>query len=50
VARCAFTVTDLHRLPSAGLPAHPSTASIIELHMVPTDCIWIPPPKVEVDK
>ena len=27
VARYAFTVTDLHRLPSAGLPAHPSTAS-----------------------
>src|SRR5665811_2260783 len=25
VARYAFTVTDLHRLPSAGLPAHPST-------------------------
>ena len=24
----AFTVTDSHRLPSAGLPAHPSTASI----------------------
>ena len=24
VARYAFTVTDLHRLPSAGLPAHPS--------------------------
>src|ERR1019366_6359663 len=27
-ARYAFTVTDLHRLPSAGLPAHPSTTSI----------------------
>jgi hypothetical protein len=25
VARYAFTVTDFHRLPSAGLPAHPST-------------------------
>lgn len=25
VARYAFTVTDLHRLPSAGLPTHPST-------------------------
>jgi hypothetical protein len=28
VARYAFTVTDLHRLPSPGLPAHPSAASI----------------------
>ena len=28
VARSTFSVTDLHRLPSAGLPAHPSTASI----------------------
>jgi len=28
VARYAFTVTDFHRLPSAGLPAHPSTSSI----------------------
>jgi hypothetical protein len=27
VARYAFTVTDFHRLPSAGLPAHPSTTS-----------------------
>ena len=27
MARYAFTVTDSHRLPSAGLPAHPSTAS-----------------------
>jgi hypothetical protein len=27
VARYAFTVTDFHRLPSAGLPAHPSTSS-----------------------
>ena len=25
VVRYAFTVTDFHRLPSAGLPAHPST-------------------------
>jgi len=25
VARYAFTVTDFHRLPPAGLPAHPST-------------------------
>ena len=28
VVRYAFTVTDFHRLPSAGLPAHPSTASL----------------------
>jgi hypothetical protein len=28
LARYAFTVTDLHRLPSAGLPAHPSTPSV----------------------
>ena len=34
VARCGFTVTDLHRLPSAGLPAHPSTASTAELEVV----------------
>jgi hypothetical protein len=27
VARYTFTATDLHCLPSAGLPAHPSTAS-----------------------
>jgi hypothetical protein len=27
VARYAFTVTDFHRLPPAGLPAHPSTSS-----------------------
>jgi hypothetical protein len=27
VVRYTFTVTDLHRLPSAGLPAHPSTTS-----------------------
>ena len=26
--RYSFTVTDFHRLPFAGLPAHPSTASI----------------------
>ena len=25
-------MTDLHRLPSAGLPAHPSTASILRRH------------------
>ena len=31
VARYTFTVTDLHRLPSAGLPAHPSTASISDI-------------------
>ena len=30
VARYAFTVTDFHRLPSAGLPAHPSTTSRLQ--------------------
>jgi hypothetical protein len=29
--RYSFTVTDFHRLPFAGLPAHPSTASGAEL-------------------
>jgi hypothetical protein len=29
VVRYTFTATDFHRLPSAGLPAHPSTASDI---------------------
>src|SRR5262249_40929536 len=29
--RYTFTVTDFHRLPFAGLPAHPSTASTAEV-------------------
>src|SRR4029077_6044595 len=29
--RYTFTVTDFHRLPFAGLPAHPSTASTTDL-------------------
>jgi hypothetical protein len=29
--RYTFTVTDFHRLPFAGLPAHPSTASKTEV-------------------
>jgi hypothetical protein len=29
--RYSFTVTDFHRLPSASLPAHPSTASLAEV-------------------
>jgi len=31
VVRYTFTVTDFHRLPIAGLPAHPSTASKADL-------------------
>src|SRR5712671_6758036 len=31
VVRYTFTVTDFHRLPIAGLPAHPSTASIADV-------------------
>jgi len=31
VVRYTFTVTDFHRLPIAGLPAHPSTASIADI-------------------
>src|SRR5271163_2817782 len=33
--RYTFTVTDFHRLPFAGLPAHPSTASISEVRTHP---------------
>src|SRR5271157_4329734 len=29
--RYSFTVTDFHRLPFAGLPAHPSTASAADM-------------------
>ena len=42
VARYAFTVTDFHRLPSAGLPAHPSTSSKAVL------LIQLLPPQIRV--
>jgi hypothetical protein len=43
--RYSFTVTDFHRLPLAGLPAHPSTASISDMRVDATQrgtLAWLP--------
>jgi len=42
VARYAFTVTDLHRLPFASLPAHPSTASEADMPRSYRDVCYSP--------